>query len=91
MQDLPDINAKLNEHVIVSTENMDWESSPSGTVWRKPLYREGGEFGAVTSIVKYEAGGHFRTHFHPQGEEIFVLEGEFCDEHGRYPAGTRSD
>ena len=22
------------------------------------------------------------------GEEIFVLSGEFCDEHGRYPAGT---
>ena len=88
MQELQDINSDLNEHVVVSTQDMPWEASPSGTVWRKPLYREGGEFGPVTSIVKYQAGGKFRTHPHPQGEEIFVLEGEFCDEHGRYPAGT---
>lgn len=88
MQEPQDINAKLSEHVVVHTQEMQWEASPSGTVWRKPLYREGGEFGPVTSIVKYDAGGNFRTHFHPQGEEIFVLEGEFCDEHGRYPAGS---
>tara|TARA_R110002049_G_scaffold2743_3_gene21064 strand:+ start:113357 stop:114040 length:684 start_codon:yes stop_codon:yes gene_type:complete len=88
MNKLDDINADLSRHVVVNTANMQWESSPSGTVWRKPLYREGGEFGPVTSIVKYEAGGKFRTHPHPQGEEIYVLEGEFCDDHGRYPAGT---
>lgn len=88
MQELTDINADLSQHVVVNTENMPWESSPSGTVWRKPLYRQGGEFGPVTSIVKYEAGGNFRSHTHPQGEEIFVLEGTFEDEHGEYPAGT---
>lgn len=88
MKQLDDINADLYQHVVVDTESMQWESSPSGTVWRKPLYRRGGEFGPVTSIVKYEAGGKFRTHPHPQGEEIFVLDGEFCDDHGRYPAGT---
>ena len=88
MQELQNINADLDKHVVVRTQDMEWEASPSGTVWRKPLYREGGEFGPVTSLVKYEAGGNFRTHFHPQGEEILVLEGEFCDEHGRYPAGT---
>lgn len=88
MDQLGDINADLSQHIVVDTDKMQWEPSPSGTVWRKPLYRQGGEFGPVTSIVKYEAGGKFRTHPHPQGEEIFVLEGEFCDNHGRYPAGT---
>lgn len=88
MNQLDDINADLSQHIVVDTDKMQWEPSPSGTVWRKPLYRQGGEFGPVTSIVKYEAGGKFRTHPHPQGEEIFVLEGEFCDDHGRYPAGT---
>ncbi len=88
MEDLENINADLTQQVVVDTLSMNWEPSPSGTVWRKPLYREGGEFGPVTSIVKYEAGGKFRTHSHPQGEEIYVLEGEFCDDHGRYPAGT---
>ncbi len=88
MEQLNDINADLKQHVVIDTNSMQWESSPSGTVWRKPLYRQGGEFGPVTSIVKYDAGGKFRTHPHPQGEEIYVLEGEFCDDHGRYPAGT---
>ncbi|MEM8844814.1 MAG: cupin domain-containing protein [Pseudomonadota bacterium] len=88
MQEQSDINIDLNQHVVVDTNTMDWQASPSGTVWRKPLYREGGEFGPVTSIVKYEAGGKFHTHPHPQGEEILVLEGEFCDDHGRYPAGS---
>ena len=62
MEDLTDINADLSQHVVMNTSNMDWEASPSGTVWRKPLYRVGGEFGPVTSIVKYDAGGKFRTH-----------------------------
>ena len=88
MSEPNDINADLSQHVVVDTQKMQWYPSPGGTVWRKPLYREGGEFGPVTSIVKYEAGGKFRTHPHPQGEEILVLEGEFCDDHGRYPAGT---
>lgn len=88
MDELTDINADLSQHVVVDTNNKEWQASPSGTVWRKPLYREGGEFGPVTSIVKYEAGGKFHTHSHPEGEEIFVLSGEFCDDHGHYPAGT---
>jgi anti-sigma factor ChrR (cupin superfamily) len=88
MQTEVDVNADLSQHVVVDTTSMDWEASPSGSVWRKPLYRQGGEFGPVTSIVKYEAGGKFRSHPHPQGEEIFVLEGEFCDDHDRYPAGS---
>jgi len=88
MQELDDINADLSQHIVVDTQKMQWQASPSGTVWRKPLYRQGGEFGPVTSIVKYQAGGKFRSHPHPQGEEIFVLDGEFCDDHGRYSTGT---
>ena len=88
MEEPVDINADLAEHVVVNTASMQWQASPSGSVWRKPLYRVGGEFGPVTSIVKYDAGGKFRTHSHPEGEEILVLSGEFCDDHGRYPAGT---
>ena len=88
MDNLNDINADVSQHVVIDTQQMEWEASPSGTVWRKPLFRQGGEFGPVTSIVKYDAGGKFRTHPHPQGEEIFVLDGEFCDDHARYSAGS---
>ena len=44
--------------------------------------------GITTSVVRYEAGAAFPEHIHPGGEEIFVLEGEFADEFGLYPAGT---
>lgn len=85
---LANIHSDLSQHFVVNTRTMEWEASPSGTVWRKPLYRKGGEFRPVTSIVKYEAGGQFHTHSHPQGEEILVLEDTFEDEHGSYPQGT---
>jgi anti-sigma factor ChrR (cupin superfamily) len=85
---LTDINANLSQRVVVDTRHMAWEPSPSGTVWRKPLYRQGGEFGPVTSLVRYAPGGAFPEHAHPEGEEILVLEGVFSDEHGDYPAGT---
>ena len=47
-----------------------------------------GEFSRVTSVVRYDAESAFHPHDHPAGEEIFVLEGTFSDEHGDYPAGT---
>lgn len=86
--ELPDINAELNFRAVVASAEADWEASPSATVWRKPLFRQGGEYGPVTSIVRYAAGGAFRAHSHPEGEEILVLEGVFADDYGEYPAGT---
>ena len=85
---LADVNADLTRRVVVDADRMTWASSPSGTVWRKPLYRRGGEFGPVTSLVRYAPGCAFPEHTHPEGEEILVLEGEFGNEHGRYPEGT---
>lgn len=38
--------------------------------------------------MNLDAGTHFQRHTHWGGEEILVLEGEFGDEHGRYPEGT---
>jgi anti-sigma factor ChrR (cupin superfamily) len=85
---LADINPDLTRRVLADTGCMDWEPSPSGTVWRKPLYRQGGEYGPVTSLVRYAPGGAFPEHAHPQGEEILVLDGVFSDEHGDYRAGS---
>jgi anti-sigma factor ChrR (cupin superfamily) len=74
--------------LAIETQSEPWQASPSSTVWRKPLEREAKESGHTTSVVKYEAGASFKQHSHPLGEEIFVLEGVFSDEHGDYPAGT---
>lgn len=40
------------------------------------------------ALVRWAPGTRFTAHRHWGGEEIFVLEGTFADEHGTYPAGT---
>lgn len=88
--DVPEqLNADLTKRAVVRSAEMDWQASPSPTVWRKRLYLDGPpEAGRVTSVVRYDAGSSFPLHSHPDGEEIFVLDGVFSDEHGDYPAGS---
>lgn len=89
MTETDSINADLTRRVVIDTAAMDWQPSPSPTVWRKRLCLSGAaESGKVTSIVRYEANSEFPSHPHPDGEEIFVLDGVFSDEDGDYPAGT---
>lgn len=81
-------NMDFSEKLVINTTNEEWLDSPSNTVFRKPLEREGKESGHTTSVVKYLPNSSFSSHGHPNGEEIFVLSGTFSDEHGDYPAGT---
>jgi len=83
------LNGDLARRVSVDTNDMPWSPSPSGTVWRKRVHLVGpAESGQVTSVVRYEPGATFPIHDHPDGEEIFVLDGVFSDEHGDWPGGT---
>jgi anti-sigma factor ChrR (cupin superfamily) len=41
-----------------------------------------------TALVRWAPGTVFQPHSHPGGEEIFVIDGVFEDEQGRYPAGS---
>jgi anti-sigma factor ChrR (cupin superfamily) len=83
------LNADMNRRVVMEANGMQWQASPSGSVWRKRLHLVGGvESGQVTSIVRYEKHSSFPAHDHPEGEEILVLEGVFSDEHGDWPTGT---
>ncbi len=50
-----------------------------------PLHSWGTE---QVALVRWQPGTVFQPHGHPGGEEIFVLEGVFADEEGRYPKGT---
>lgn len=85
----PQINGDLSTVCSMNTGQMDWTSSPSGTVWRKRVHLVGPpEAGQVTSVVRYEQDSSFPTHEHPDGEEILVLDGVFSDEQGDWPAGT---
>lgn len=82
------IHADLTQRVVLQTNDLPWEASPSVGVHRRKLDRMGDEVGRVTSLVKYDAGSAFSEHTHSGGEEFFVLEGTFSDENGDYPAGT---
>ena len=83
------INGDLAVRAAVDTASMEWTPSPSGTVWRKRVHLVGApESGQVTSLVRYQPDSSFPAHDHPEGEEIFVLDGVFSDEHGDWPAGT---
>lgn len=44
--------------------------------------------GIGTALVRWAPNTIFNPHVHPGGEEIYVLNGVFHDEHGSYPAGT---
>lgn len=86
---MPSLNGDLTVRVAVDTAALEWAPSPSRSVWRKRVHLVGpAEAGQVTSIVRYEPSSSFPAHDHPDGEEIFVLDGVFSDEHGDWPAGT---
>jgi hypothetical protein len=50
-----------------------------------PLHQHGAESAA---LVRWAPNTRFNPHRHWGGEEIFVLEGVFRDEHGTYPKGA---
>jgi anti-sigma factor ChrR (cupin superfamily) len=86
---MTDLNADLTEPLAVETAAMDWAKSPAPGVLRKRIMLRGdAEKGAVTSVVRYEPGAAFPSHGHPEGEEIFVMEGVFSDETGDYGPGS---
>ena len=82
------INANFNERVVINTNEMSWTPSPMPGVERKMLDRIGEEIARATSLVRYAPNSHFSAHTHGGGEELLVLEGEFNDAAGCYPAGT---
>lgn len=82
------LNADFSKPVIIDTEQLDWLPSPSPGVERRMLDRRGGEVARATSLVRYAPNSQFSSHLHQAGEEFYVLEGTFCDEHGAYPVGT---
>lgn len=71
--------------VVVRPESARWHPGLVNGLSVLPL----SEFGTQhTALVRWEPGTRFTAHRHFGGEEIFVLEGVFEDEHGTYPAGT---
>ena len=83
-----ELNTNYSQRVVLDTHSLPWVASPQLLVERKLIERDGGEVARATSIVRYRAGAQFPSHVHDLGEEIFVLDGVFSDEHGQYAAGS---
>jgi anti-sigma factor ChrR (cupin superfamily) len=69
----------------LDTTNAVWVPGLVSGLEVLPLHGFGSEH---VALVRWAPGTVFQPHGHPGGEEIFVLEGVFQDEHGTYPAGS---
>jgi anti-sigma factor ChrR (cupin superfamily) len=73
------------QRIVVDTRNTAWLPGLVPGLSVMPL----SEFEAEhTALVRWAPGTQFNPHRHYGGEEIYVLEGVFEDEFGRYRAGT---
>jgi anti-sigma factor ChrR (cupin superfamily) len=89
MPSVQPMHADFTRFVVIDTRALDWVASLTPKVWRKRVFHVGpAESGCVTSVVRYEPNSRFPSHTHPDGEEIFVLDGVLEDEHGTYPKGS---
>jgi anti-sigma factor ChrR (cupin superfamily) len=70
---------------VVDTRQAAWHQGLVSGLTVLPL----SEFGTThTAMVRWAPQTFFNPHRHYGGEEIFVVDGVFEDEHGRYEKGT---
>jgi anti-sigma factor ChrR (cupin superfamily) len=74
-----------SERIVVHTRESPWFRGMVDGLTVMPL----SEFGTShTALVRWAPGTYFNPHRHYGGEEIYVVEGSFSDEHGSYPQGS---
>ncbi|WP_013325603.1 cupin domain-containing protein [Gloeothece verrucosa] len=70
--------------VVIDTNNQPWKQGLNEGEQIIPLHTYETE---NVALVKWERGTQVKNYAHLEGEEIFVLQGEFSDELGTYPQG----
>ncbi|RXJ83382.1 cupin domain-containing protein [Arcobacter cloacae] len=68
------------QNIVIDTINTLWLQG-QGNLEVMPLFEQ-------TALVKWPKNEKFISHKHWGGEEIYVLNGTFMDEYGKYPKGT---
>jgi quercetin dioxygenase-like cupin family protein len=67
------------ENQIVKTNEIEWIPLPEDGVtgiYIKPLLFDADANRSPTMLLKFDAGANYPLHNHPEGEEIFVIEGD---------------
>ena len=72
------------EREVLNTATAAWYQGMVSGLNVMPLSQQG----AGSTLVRWAPQTYFNPHRHYGGEEIFVVDGVFEDEHGRYPAGS---
>ena len=72
------------EREVVNTKTANWYPGMVPGLNVMPLMRQG----SGSTLVRWAPHTYFNPHRHFGGEEIFVVDGVFEDEHGRYPSGS---
>lgn len=70
---------------VIDTQSQPWHQGLVDGLTVMPLHEFETEH---VALVKWAPNTQFNPHKHWGGEEIFVLEGTFHDEHGAYPKGS---
>jgi len=75
------------QSVYLDSEQLPWRDSPySGVTWKKLYYDEA--TGRSSVLLRFEPGGAYGAHRHPEGEQYLVLEGSLEDGGKTYGKGT---
>jgi len=77
--------ASDTQQLAIDTRQQVWRPGLVPGLSVLPLHEHDG---VSTALVRWAPDTQFNRHIHVGGEEILVLEGLFCDEHGQYPAGS---
>lgn len=73
------------QQLVLDTNKAQWQPGLVPGLSVLPLHEHNG---VNTALVRWAPDTLFNRHIHVGGEEILVLEGLFCDEHGRYAANS---
>jgi anti-sigma factor ChrR (cupin superfamily) len=88
------VNESNNKHLslpavgsaVLPSSASPWQDCGAEGFWIKPLL-EDKESGLRTWLMKVDAGAFSAMHAHDEIEQIYVIEGSFCDQDHRYAAG----
>jgi anti-sigma factor ChrR (cupin superfamily) len=78
------LGADQIEREVINTKTAPWYQGMVPGLNVMPLMQQG----SGSTLVRWAPQTYFNAHRHYGGEEIFVVDGVFEDEHGRYPAGS---
>ena len=71
----------------MAVDDLPWKPTPTPGIDMKVLVKDD-DTGLLTALFRWQPGTTLALHEHVEIEQSYVLEGEFEDDDGVYPAGN---